>query len=110
MKKQLLAIFITVLTIFSITGCSNDKSITVNVKNVDSLDNTVFGNSALVEIGNGLWYDTSTRIVYWWNKIYLTGGNQYVTTPTPYYAPNGFPYRYNPETNTFEEINTKEGN
>ena len=54
MKKQLLAIFITVLTIFSITGCSNDKSIAVNVKNVDSLDNTVFGKSALVEIGNGL--------------------------------------------------------
>ena len=50
MKKQLLAIFITVLTIFSITS------------------------------------------------------------PTPYYAPNGFPYRYNPETNTFEEINTKWGN
>ena len=47
MKKQLLAIFITVLTIFSIT------------------------------------------------------------TPTPYYAPNGFLYRHNPETNTLEEINTK---
>ena len=54
MKKQLLAIFITVLTIFSITGCSNDKSITVNIKNVDSLDNTVFWKSALIEIGNGL--------------------------------------------------------
>jgi hypothetical protein len=26
------------------------------------------------------------------------------TTPSPYYAPNGLPYRYNPETNTFEEI------
>ncbi len=26
------------------------------------------------------------------------------TTPSPYYAPNGLPYKYNPETNTFEEI------
>lgn len=29
-------------------------------------------------------------------------------TPSPYYAPNGLPYRYNPETNTFEEIDLKE--
>ena len=110
MKKQLLVIFITVFTIFSITGCSNDKSIIVNVKNVDSLDNTVFGKSALVEIGNGLQYDASTRIVYWWNKSLSAEGHRSDTTPSPYYAPNGFPYRYNPETNTLEEINTKEGN
>ena len=44
-------------------------------------------------------YDTMTRIVYIKNTTY-TGCYAYI----PYYAPNGFPYRYNPETNTFEEI------
>lgn len=27
--------------------------------------------------------------------------------PTPYYASNGLPYKYNPETNTLEEIPKK---
>lgn len=34
----------------------------------------------------------------------MDGHHYQDTTPSPYYAPNGKPYRYNPETNTFEEI------
>ena len=30
------------------------------------------------------------------------------TTPSPYYAPNGLPYKYNPSTNTLEEITPEE--
>jgi hypothetical protein len=55
----------------------------------------------MVEIGNYLYYDSTTRIVYWWNGAIRAN---YATTPSPYYAPNGLPYLYNPETNTFEEI------
>ena len=55
----------------------------------------------MVELGNGLYYDSFTGIVYWWNG-YLD--NDASTTPTPYYAANGLPYRYNVETYTLEEI------
>lgn len=48
-----------------------------------------------------LWYDSSTRIVYFWNGEL---SNMASTAPSPYYAPNGRPYRYDPTTNTFEEI------
>lgn len=73
----------------------------MNAENADQLAGGKFGKSALVEIGDGLYYDSTTRIVYWWNGIIY---GRSATTPSPYYAPNGLPYRYNPETNTFEEI------
>jgi hypothetical protein len=63
----------------------------------------IHGQTAMVEIGDGLWYDSSTRIVYWWNGN-IASGYQSSTTPSPYYAPNGLPYKYNPITNEFEEI------
>lgn len=47
-------------------------------------------------------YDSMTRIVYIHNY------NGYGGAYTSYIAPNGLPYRYNPETNTFEEINNEE--
>ncbi len=90
----------------TLTGCNENKLVSVNVESDSSISGTAFGISALREIGNGLWYDTTTRIVYWWNGSLSAGGlrSSCNTTPTPYYAPNGLPYRYNPETNTFEEI------
>ena len=94
-----LGIFFIVLTL---TAC-DERSVTVNVTDSDSIYGSTFGKTALIEIGNGLWYDATTRIVYWWNGLIDFGG-KVSTTPTPYYAPNGLPYRYNPETNTFEEI------
>ena len=60
------------------------------------------GVDSLIEIGNRLYYDSTTRIVYWWNGRMKNYRND--TTPSPYYAPNGLPYKYNPGTNTFEEI------
>ena len=41
-----------------------------------------------------LYYDEFTKIVYI-DSVYIF---------TPYYAPNGLPYRYDPETNTLREI------
>lgn len=88
--------------ILTLTGCVDEKVINVNVENNTELNNTVLGSDALIEIGDGLYYDSTTRVVYWWNG---SMNANYATTPSPYYAPNGLPYRYNPETNTFEEIN-----
>lgn len=102
MKKFLV---ITLLSLMiGCTGCS-DPQVVISVENTQDLHNTVFGISALIEIGDGLYYDSTTRIVYWWNG-YLDKFDymEYSTTPSPYYAPNGFPYKYNPEKNMFEEI------
>lgn len=110
-KRNLLILCITILTLFSFSGCESEseseleKSIIINVGNSENINGTTFGKNAMIEIGNGLWYDSATRIVYWWNGIIIE--YQSDTVPTAYYAPNGLPYRYNPETNTFEEIEVK---
>ena len=103
LKKNLLILFATTVTLFSFTGCScSEQPIQVNVSNDENISGTTFGENALIEIGNKLYYDSTTRIVYWWNG--RMEDYRCDTTPTAYYAPNGLPYRYNPETNTFEEI------
>lgn len=70
---------------------------------IDNIETTNFGKSALIEIGNLLYYDKSTYIVYWWNGRSI---GERATTPTPYISSNGLPYKYNPDTNSFEEITT----
>lgn len=96
MKKRLLAIIFSCIFIFSLTACS--ESVQVNVSNNENISSNQFGE--FINIGNDLVYDSATRIVY--TKNYTYGWNHVYI---PYYAPNGLPYRYNPETNTFEEIN-----
>lgn len=100
--KKFLVIFLSALIILSLVGCGAQSTVSINVDNKDGLTNATFGKSALVEIGDYLYYDSSTRIVYWWNGHLIEYRSD--TVPSPYYAPNGLPYRYNPETNTFEEI------
>ena len=101
MKKRLLIGLIGCVLAFSLVGCG-ETNVNVNVENNKELAGTTLGKDALISIGDGLWYDSTTRIVYWWNGA--MGAANCATTPTAYYAPNGLPYRYNPETNTFEEI------
>ena len=113
MKKVILALIVCISMIFIFTGCSkempvnveNDNSINDNSINDNSISGSVLGKSALTKIGEGLWYDTTTRIVYWWNgRLSNIFHPEESTTPSPYYASNGLPYRYNPETKSFEEI------
>lgn len=102
--KNLLSVILCCLIVFSLIGCdSEEKVVAVNVENPENVAGQVFGKDALIEIGSGLWYDSTTRIVYWWVGT-MTLGSYSSTSPSPYYAPNGLPYLYNPETNTFEEI------
>ena len=99
-KRIITAILICLTIALSFTACGSSP-VNVNVENDNAINGTVFGRSAMIEIGNRLWYDSTTRIVYWWNGYFDAYSS---TSPSPYYAPNGLPYRYNPETNTFEEI------
>lgn len=99
MRKRLFAILVACVFTFSLVGCGETTTLNVNVENSSELGNNTLGNQSFVAIGNDLYYDSATRIVYMRNYTYLSN---YVYTA--YYAPNGFPYRFNPETNTFEEI------
>lgn len=95
------------LVVISLTGCAPSEPelvpANVNATNQTNTTRQVLGKEALIELGSGLYYDSVTGIVYWWNgRFDLTCYG--ATTPTPYYATNGYPYRYNPETNTLEEI------
>lgn len=102
MRKRIITALLCAITALTLTGCEENKPVNVNVESDSSISGKAFGKSALVEIGDELWYDTTTRIVYWWNGN--LSDTRWDTTPSPYYAPNGLPYRYNSETNTFEEI------
>lgn len=102
-NKIITMLLITILLFSStVTGCGSDTVVAVNVEKSENLHNITFGRNSLVKIGNGLYYDSATRIVY----LYFSG-NAYQGFLSPYYAPNGLPYRYNPEKNTFEEIEVK---
>lgn len=102
MKKKILAVALGITLCLSIVGCGeNDTkglSSSVNayleekILGVEICDNIIF-----IPIGGWLFYDSTTNIVYILNSE-LRGG------VSPYYAPNGLPYKYNPETNEFCEI------
>lgn len=98
MKKKLFSIFIILTMLMSMVGCDN-SIVNVNVENAESLSSNTLGKSNFIKIGNGLYYDYATGIVF------LQNWNTYGDTYVPYPAPNGLPYRYNQATNTFEEIN-----
>lgn len=93
MKKVFILLAILLLP-YSLTGCSTD-GIAINT-NSEELSSNRFGT--FIFISDDFYYDNATLIVYRYYDLY--GGDIII----PYYAPNGLPYRYNPTTNTFEEI------
>ena len=97
MKNKVVIIFMALFLFFIVllVGCA--ETTTVNIEGEVTTQSGKFVTISYYPIE--LSYDTSTEIVY--IKNYTYHGN-YVYTP--YYAPNGLPYRYNPEINTFEEI------
>ena len=98
MKKRLFAIVSICAVLLFLAGCYSEP-IQVNVSNSEELYSNNIGT--FVTINKDLRYDSATRIVYIYNS------NSYGSSYTPYYAPNGLPYKYNPETNTFEEIDSE---
>ena len=104
MARVYAVISLCAVLIFGLTGCTEEKEeiITINIEETSAINHNVVGTGALKEIGGNLYYDVTTGIVYFWY-----GDDDYApshTTPSPYYAPNGLPYKYNPATNTLEEI------
>lgn len=98
MNKKLFAILLICVVLSFLIGCTSE-SIQINVSNSKKLYSDNIGT--FVKINRDLRYDSATRIVYIYNP------NSYGGSYTPYYAPNGLPFKYNPETNTFEEIDSK---
>ena len=101
MKNKVAIIFVSLFLFFIVLliGCAETTTLNVEGKGVVQ-------SPEFINICNGnvlLKYDTSTGIVYIKN---YTHSRNYVYTP--YYAPNGLPYRYNSETNMFEEIDSYE--
>ena len=97
MMKKIISVISACLLAMQLSGCGAVEPVRVNISNSQSISSDTLG--AFVEIGGLLVYDPATRIVYRLND------HAYGVTYVPYYAPNGLPYKYNPETNTFEEIN-----
>ena len=95
---------ITVLVGRSATSETDYPSIEINDENIIGTDETLIGTKALKRIPghDELFYDVTTNIVYFWGGH--LNGTRYDATPSSYYASNGLPYKYNPETNTLETI------
>lgn len=96
--KKFIAIILIVTMMLSVTACGGSPAA--------ESDDIILGKSGLMELGNGLYYDINTRIVYWWNGY--SGSNYCSTMPSPYYAPNGLPFLYDPVAGVFEEIQNGE--
>lgn len=97
-----IALIVTILIFAGLFSVGSNSSTRMNVKTGSGSVNKEFGAARLQSLGNGLYYDQTTGIVYWWNGALSL--SQYDTTPTPYYSENGKLYRYDPVSNTMEEI------
>ena len=106
MRRKIIAGLVSCVLVFSLTGCGETTTtLNVNVENSEDLNSTELGAQALTEIGNDLWFDSATGIVY---MAHGTNSAYESKTFCPYYAPNGLPYKYDPDSKTFEEIKSDE--
>ena len=93
MKKILIIAAILLFSSISLVGCTTKLNVNIEGEVTD----TQLGRFIRIcDKPIDLVYDPMTRIIYI-NYTYRDG-------TSPYYAPNGLPYKYNPDTNTFEEI------
>lgn len=96
MKKAFLSLLVVLVLLLTLSGCgseSEDLSI-IRKGDIAGID--------LINIDGYLYYDTKTNIVYIWNGFYYCYTT--ATTPSPYYASNGLPYKYDPDTKQLKEI------
>ena len=102
MKEWILTIFIIALAFILLSTLDNDPSMQASVKTTEGSAYKDFGVDMLQKLDGGLYYDQTTGIVYFWNGVFSIANNS--TTPTPYYSENGKLYRYDPVSNTMEEV------
>lgn len=100
MIKKVVILLIGLGVIFAISGALFSITYYSAKENIQETESPAIGLDTFKNIEDQLYYDTNTKIVYFYNGPYAA--RHY--PPTPYYASNGFPYRYNSETNSLEEI------
>ena len=105
MRRKIIVGLVSCVLVFSLTSCGETTTLNVNVENSKDLISTELGSQALTEIGNDLWFDSATGIVYMSHGINSVEESK---TFCPYYAPNGLPYKYDPDSKTFEEIKSND--
>ena len=96
MKKTFLSLLVAFVLILTLSGCDDESEDLSIVKQGD------IAGIDLINIDGCLYYDAKTNIVYIWNGFsdcYTTA-----TSPSPYYASNGLPYKYDPDTRELKEI------
>lgn len=100
--KKIVMLMVCVFTICWLTGCDTEDISHHETLNVSLSNNQ---NICLQMIKDTIYYDTRTGIVYFWN-----GYNYYhaASMPSPYYAPNGLPYKWDPIAEKLEEIERME--
>ena len=103
MKEWILAIFIIALAFILLSTLDSDHSMQASVKTTEGTAYKDFGVDRLQKLDGGLYYDQTTGIVYFWNGAFSIGDSS-ATMPTPYYSENGKLYRYDPVSNTMEEV------
>lgn len=102
MKEWILVIFIIVMTFVLLSTLDSDHSMQASVKTTEGTAYKDFGVDMLQKLDDGLYYDQTTGIVYFWNGVFSIAKNS--TTPTQYYSENGKLYRYDPVSNTMDEV------
>lgn len=101
MKKKVLLTVLLATTLLTLTSCGGITKVNISSGDENAVKQVGIGQLKKIDKGY-LYYDVTTNIVYFWNG--MISAAYYSTTPSPYYAPNGLPYKYNPSTNTLEEI------
>ena len=95
MKKTFLKLSVIFVLLLTLSGCSSES------EDLSIIEAGSIVGVDLMNIDGCLYYDTKTNIVYIWNGIF--GCSITATTP-PYYASNGLPYKYDPDTKQLKEI------
>ena len=95
--KKIISIILVICMLFCLSGCvAGSKNYSKNTHN----------RLLKVPSQHDLYYDINTKIVYIiFNECSGSVGYGYMS---PYYADNGFPYRYNAVSGALEEINVVE--
>mgnify|MGYP004709218731 CR=1 FL=1 len=100
MKKTFLKSSVIFVLILTLSGCGSESEVLSIVEQGD------ITGIDLINIDGCLYYDAKTNIVYIWNGF--SGCFTTATSPSPYYASNGLPYKYDPDTRELKEIKNED--
>lgn len=105
MKKITLLILLFITCICCFSGCAENPQPSDYVDENGSIDPYALDNYYEIPSAPSLFYNGVTNIVY--DSYKIDGGylGKITYVYIPYIAPNGLPYKYNPETGNIEMIN-----